>query len=35
MQACTNLVERYFCFQGANQVALEMANNYYPASEKQ
>ena len=34
-QACTDLVERFFSFQGANQVALEMSNNCSPASRKQ
>lgn len=35
MLACTNLVERFFCFQGANQVALEMSNDCSLASGKQ
>lgn len=35
MQACTNIIERFFCFQGANQEALEISSNCSPASGKQ
>lgn len=35
METHTNLVERYFCFQGANQVFLVMPSNYSPDPGKQ